>query len=771
MNWTNVKVIFLREVRDQLRDRRTLFMIAVLPVVLYPLLGMSMFQVTQFVREQTTKVLVVGAWRLPEEPPLFEDGHVAERWFVAQAGQKPTNFDAQGARGGAARPNSHVLEVDFLKRENLSADKEQQSAEWQQLIDQGRYDAVLYFPEGFAERLDELKHILQEPRPPDFESVASIIVPRPELFYSTAGERSQVTAARLFRIIERYSDEVGRENLAAGRVPDNASQPFVMEEKDVADKGHRDAALWSKILPFLLLVWALTGAFYPAVDVCAGEKERGTLETLLSSPAERIEIVWGKLLTVMVFSMATAVLNLISMGITGTALLSQLPRFGSPPPWAPLWLLIALVPVAALFSALCMALASFARSTKEGQYYLMPLVLVTLPLVMLPMSPGVELTLGNSLIPVTGVVLLLRAMLEGNYTHALLYGPPVILATMACCLLAIRWAVDQFNSESVLFRESERFDLKLWMRQLLRDREDTPTVAGAVFCGVLILLINFFMSLALPQPGTFEELARVVLVSALVVVATPALLMTVMLTRSPVQTLLLRWPGTALRPGSFLPGLFAIPASILLAVTIFPAASWLVVIVQQLYPLSEPMQQALTDLLREKPALWKLLLLMGILPAVCEELAFRGFILSGLRHLGRKWRAIIVSSLFFGVTHMVFQQSILAFLSGMVIGYLAVQTGSLLPCILYHATHNSLLLTSTFISAETIEKYPVLGYLLRKVADSEHYMCNGPTVAVAGLAALALLAWFRGLPHPKTPEEALQEAISQHASHAPAAGS
>ena len=78
-------MIFLREVRDQLRDRRTLFMIAVLPVVLYPLLGMSMFQVTQFVREQTTKILVVGDRRLPKSPPLFEDGHVAERWFTSRS--------------------------------------------------------------------------------------------------------------------------------------------------------------------------------------------------------------------------------------------------------------------------------------------------------------------------------------------------------------------------------------------------------------------------------------------------------------------------------------------------------------------------------------------------------------------------------------------------------------------------------------------------------------------------------------------------------------
>ena len=58
--------------------------------------------------------------------------------------------------------------------------------------------------------------------------------------------------------------------------------------------------MWSKILPFVVLIWALTGAFYPAIDLCAGEKERGTLETLLSSPAQRSEIVWGKLLSVVI---------------------------------------------------------------------------------------------------------------------------------------------------------------------------------------------------------------------------------------------------------------------------------------------------------------------------------------------------------------------------------------------------------------------------------------------------------------------------------------
>src|SRR6185312_2708854 len=91
----------------------------------------------------------------------------------------------------------------------------------------------------------------------------------------------------------------------------------------------QQALLWSKILPFVLFIWALTGAFYPAVDLCAGEKERGTLETLLTSPAARQEIVCGKLLTVMTFSIATALLNLASMMATGAFIFSQIQRMGA----------------------------------------------------------------------------------------------------------------------------------------------------------------------------------------------------------------------------------------------------------------------------------------------------------------------------------------------------------------------------------------------------------------------------------------------------------
>jgi len=242
------------------------------------------------------------------------------------------------------------------------------------------------FPPDFTSRLDAFRAAIRHRA--DKAPTARLEVPSPEILYSTANDKSQIAFARLSEVLRHWTDEIGEDNLVQSGVPRFAVRPFLVQSADVADADHRDASLWAKILPVLMLIWALTGAFYPAVDLCAGEKERGTLETLLCSPAARSEIVVGKLATIMLFSILTAVLNLLSIGLTGWMVVAELPGFGLPSPLAIAVVLVALVPISALFSALCLALAAFARSTKEGQYYLMPLLLVTMPLVILPMSPG-----------------------------------------------------------------------------------------------------------------------------------------------------------------------------------------------------------------------------------------------------------------------------------------------------------------------------------------------------------------------------------------------
>lgn len=735
MTWRNVKLVFGREIRDQLRDRRTVFMVAVLPVLLYPLLGLSFFQIAQFMRDKPSRILVVGARELGE-PPLFENGRFSQDLF---------------SEPGGAR----LMELDFARAEPASDGREFTREDARNAVLGGQYDAALYFPQEFADRLNAFRQAIRRGEIDGSELSAAesvpaedggtphevagdrdaesneVAVPSPEVIYSTATEKSNIARQRLQAVLGRWLDRVGESNLAAKNLSPRAVKPFQVEDADVAAQtGFQGAALWSKILPVLLVVWTLTGAFYPAVDLCAGEKERGTLETLLSSPAERTEIVLGKLGAIMLFSMVTAVLNLISMAITGMFAFAHLAQFSRPPLAAVLWLGLALPPAAAVFSSLALAIAAFARSTKEGQYYLMPLLFVILPLVGLPVARSLELNLGNSLIPVTGLVLLLKNLIEGSYRETLPYVFPVAAVTLAGCYFSVRWAVGQFNSESALFREGERFELGAWLRWVFTPREATPSLAAAVACGILILIVRFFLGGALEGLLARLDFAQLAMLTQLLAVALPALAMTFFLSRSPRQTLLLRMPRW-----------WMIPGAVLLAVLLYPGVLTLQHVVMQLYPLAPELQEYLELLLQSDSSPWKLALAIVVVAPVCEELAFRGFILSGCRKMQSQWHAILLTSLFFAATHSILQQSIVAFFVGLVIAWVAVKTGSIFPAIAYHAVHNGLGLvwaqaTPQWFRAHTwAESFVLVG--------NETVLIRWPVVMASCATAILLLYGFR----------------------------
>jgi sodium transport system permease protein len=240
----------------------------------------------------------------------------------------------------------------------------------------------------------------------------------------------------------------------------------------------------------------------------------------------------------------------------------------------------------------------------------------------------------------------------------------------------------------------------------------------------------------------------------LALIAFPAVLMALVLTASPWRTLLLH----PTRPA-------ALMGAVLLAVCLNPAASALGRLVQTLYPVSPDTIRLLEGFkgLIDSAPLWQVLALIAFLPAVCEELAFRGFILSGLRHLGNKGMAILVSSLFFGMVHGMLQQSISACILGLILGFLAVHTGSLLPCMFFHATHNGLqIVSAAVLTGGLLQRHPALGWLLVETEahdPSAGLMFRLPVVIASLLASGLALRWFCSLPLSLSPEERLRDAL------------
>ncbi|MEM1303782.1 MAG: ABC transporter permease subunit/CPBP intramembrane protease, partial [Planctomycetota bacterium] len=670
MNLRNVKLVCRRELQDQLRDRRTLFMVAVLPLLMYPLMGTSFFQLSQFMRGHTADVLVVGADQLeqtPGFPPLIDGDRFAASLFTPPTEAKRIRVERQSTSG-----------VTPANRQSLAG---------------GEIDVIVQFPDDFSLQLSALRARSRAMREGSaatpLGAANEIDVPQPVVLFNSLRESSRVARSRVDGVLGRWKQRIIKKNLRASGAPPELAKPFDLAEQDVAEGRGRFVGLWSMLLPFVAFVWALTGAFYPAIDLCAGEKERGTLETLLASPASRDEIVWGKLLTVMIFSLVTAVLNLAGMAITSRFIAGQLGAISglagltSPPISAMVWLLLALVPLSALFAALSLACASFARSTKEGQYYFMPLFLALMPLMMIPMAPGVELTPGNALVPVMGLVLVLQALLEQRAAEALPYLLPVAVVLLGCCLLAIKWAVWQFNQESVLFRESERFDLRLWLARTFRQRDDQPTAGMAVFALGTILGLQFFANSLLSSAAapTLASIVTNIVVSQACVVG-PVLVLTFAITRRPWATLRL----------DHAPAAASVLGAACLAVAMHPVGATVTAGIRWLYPLDaealEQIQQFLAPLSGAPLAL--VLLLTAVLPAICEEITFRGFLLGGLRKAVGPVTAIVLSSVAFGFVHTILQQSLGAVFLGLFLGYLTVKTQNLLPAIAFHGFYNSL---------------------------------------------------------------------------------
>ena len=360
MNLHNVKLILVREIRDQLRDRRTMFMIFVLPLLLYPLLGMSLFQVMQFRRARATDVLVAGMPRLLSPPYLIRNGE-----FNADLRSKDDRDQVllvpREAAGGPA----------------AGTPRRRPAARWRR----ASTTLALYFPADFAARLEAFRQAVMRAGGRQGQggtagaaADAAPQVPSPQIIYTTANERSQMRTIASWPRAGALGGGGGQEQPGRRRRA-RRRRAAVRAGKQGRGRGHR--------LP-------RGGAVVenPAGDAADLGHDRGLLSgrgplrrregtrhagNAAEQPGRAQRNRPGQTADRHGLQHRHGGAEPGEHGHGGVVdLLGRSPEFGPPPPLAPLWLAIALVPISALYQRLCLALAAFARSTREGQYYLIP---------------------------------------------------------------------------------------------------------------------------------------------------------------------------------------------------------------------------------------------------------------------------------------------------------------------------------------------------------------------------------------------------------------
>jgi len=441
------------------------------------------------------------------------------------------------------------------------------------------------------------------------------------------------------------------------------------------------------LVPLILILMTITGAVYPAIDLTAGERERGTLEILVAAPVPRLGLLFAKYVSVLTVAILTALINLLTMLITlwlsglGAALFS-----GSDISLLViLQLLMLLLLFAAFFSAVLLAITSFARSFKEAQAYLIPLMLLSLAPGVLAMMPELSLEGTLSVAPLVNIVLLSRDLFEGNARWPI--AVIVIASTLLYALAAIATAARIFGAEAVLYSEQSA-----WSDLFRRPEEERPipAVASALLCLALIFPIWFVCRGLLAQLGGMSALSLLGLMTGIGFLLFAGF------------PLLSAWLGhIRLRTGLQLQAvpIVAFAGALLLGISLWPVLVQLLALVLPEPDLSTETLKQLLNAMRQARADYPLAVALAfVVQALAEELFFRGYLFSALRGKCGPAVTIIVSALLFGFFHVIAMPGPFALhrllsstFLGLVLGWIAWHTGSVFPGMIMHAAHNAML--------------------------------------------------------------------------------
>ena len=399
IRWGQVAVVYRKELLDMLRDRRTIFSMIIFPLVIFPVMSVGFNSLAEKsvkkVKQEKSQIMILGEENAP----------------------------------GLAKKLRDTNGIEVLPA----------SPDYSKLISDKKLRAAVEFPAGFE------KAISSEAADP----------PKVMIYFYAAELRSGSAAQRVETVLRGYRDEAVASRLASRGLSAAMLKPVEAKRQNVAAAEKVGGERLAAMISYFLVIIIISGASHPALDITAGEKERGTMETILASPVGRRELVTGKFLLVLTASLVTAILSLTSFGIStklAPTYLKEMTRgygftIGLK---AVVAVGLMVLPMAILFAAGLLAMAVFARNYKEAQSYMGPLMIVVIQPAVISMLPGVELGPKLALIPILNVGLVTRQVLTGQYPWGM-----IAIAFVSTCVyagMALSAAVKMFQKEEVLFR-------------------------------------------------------------------------------------------------------------------------------------------------------------------------------------------------------------------------------------------------------------------------------------------------------------------------------
>jgi len=645
----------------------------VLPLLIYPAMMLVMSEAMQVAKvKRQSDVYKIAV--IPESERAYIDGQ--SMGLEAFPPPAPTPSKAPLPPDKSLPPGeAKIVEMARPKLDFSTVFDNAEDA--QAALKDGRVQAVLSLPPGF--------HDMMQAQAQD-----GVYAPtqKIELFYDEAEHRSQDAKGQVLELLNKLSKQVQQERMQAQGVRREVIVPFDLPvASNVASNEKVGGAQLGAVFALIFTMMVVSGAMHPAIDLTAGEKERSTLETLVSAPVRPLEIIAGKFMAVAALGLIGTLVNVSSFALSMLPVLGGKGGGGFSFPWSvlPVTLLL-LIPLAMLLSAMLMAVASFGTNYKEASVYCLPITLIPMVGLMIVIVPGIGIDGPLVIAPVLNVALLIRELFLGREN---LLKPFLFVFTSTCfyAAAAVFTAARVFAREEVLF--SAQGSLRLLMNRRSFRVQERPSPGDALLAIALVFPLFFYFStfvgqvtdIATKVPTVPEVLINVCLPQFCLLLGGPILL-SWYLRLNFRETF--KWNAPSPR---------ALLAALCLGASSWILANQLAIWMVRLLPAMglEDKDEQMSKLFSVLPPA-AAVFCIAITPAICEEHLFRGFLLSGLRtkvgRQGNKWTAIIVTAFIFAAYHGSFFRFVPLFLVGFAITYLAWQSNSIFPGVLVHGLHN-----------------------------------------------------------------------------------